>query len=1108
MSKFFIRRPIFAIVISIIIVLLGTISLLSLPIAQYPQISPPTISLSASYTGANATIVNQTVAQVIEEQLNGLENMSYMSSTSSNDGSYSLSIVFDLSSDGDTDSVNVQNNANLAKNSLPSDVQTTGLTVRKSSGDMVLMANLYSPNGTYDQAFLKNYADIYLLDKIQRINGVGNVNTFGSSYAMRVWLNPDKLAERNLTVSDVISAIKEQNISAPAGTVGGQPAPEIQEKQYSAKVEGRLTTPEQFGNIILKSASNGQFVYLKDVAKIETGTQNASSNSKINGKNGIGFGVQLTNDANALDTISQVKQVLSEAKENFPPDLDYIIVMDNTSFINASISEVKDTFVESLLLVILVVFIFLQKWRTTLIPVLAVPVSIVGTFATFIFLDFTINTLTLFAMVLAIGLVVDDAIVVIENVEEHMSKDGLSAKEATERAMVEVQGPIIATTAVLASIFIPVAFIGGVTGVLYKQFAITITVSVAISAFVALTLTPALCGLLLKSDELVSSPLASSLRISLPTFRISAAARPSGYGRSLFTLTPALCGLLLKSDDKGFTGGPLAFFFRKFNSAFESWREKYTGKVGWMIHHLKYAVIFLVLVTGLMGLFYQLLPSTFVPEEDQGFFMASVTMPEGTSLNQTVKTVDAIADETKKIPGVKDIMTHAGGSTSNSGNVYISLDSWDQRTSSDLSVNSIIAKFNKTVVPLHPEARVAAFNTPALPGLGMEGGWTMQLQDNVGLSDTELGQVADQVVAACSARPELSGVRTSYATNTPSVQYAVDREKIKNLGISLSDVFTALQANFGGSQVNDFNQFGRAYKVIVQADTQYRSQADSLKFISVKSASGKMVPLDTLLTSSITTGPSSITRFNGVRSVTIQGSAASGYSSGEAMKAAEEAAKSVMPSSFTIEWSGQSREESTSSSSTMKVLIMALIFAFLCLAALYESWSMPFAVLFTVPTGIFGAVFSEYIIRILASMTGGNATGFLNSVYMQIGIIMIIGLAAKNAILIVEFAKERVDKGMDPMDAVVIAAKLRLRPILMTAFTAIIGCLPLALATGAGAGARCGMGVAVVGGMTFATLCGLFLIPAFYIVSEYLARYFRKVTGFKGIKFKHRMLRR
>lgn len=539
------------------------------------------VTLSTTYTGANATIVNQTVAQVIEDQLKGVDDMSYMSSTSSNDGSYSLSVVFSLDSDGNTDAINVQNDANLAKNSLPSDVQTQGLTVRRASGDMVLMANIYSPNGTYNQAFLKNYADIYLLDKIQRIDGVGSVNTFGSSYAMRVWLNPEKLAERGLAVSDVIAAIKEQNMSAPAGTIGNLPAPATQEKQYSAKVEGQLSTPEQFGNIILKSTSNGQFVYLKDVANIQTGTQNESSNSKINGKTGIGFGIQLSSDANALDTITEVKKVLEQAKETFPPDLDYTIVMDNTNFINASINEVKDTFVESLLLVILVVFVFLQKWRTTLIPVLAVPVSIVGTFASFKVLDFTINTLTLFAMVLAIGLVVDDAIVVIENVEEHMSKDKLSAKDATEAAMKEVQGPIIATTAVLASIFIPVAFIGGVTGVLYKQFAVTITISVVISAFVALT------------------------------------------------LTPALCGVLLKPDDKAIQAGPLGAFFRGFNRVFDHFKDRYTGKVGWMIRHLKYAAVFLILVTGLMGICYKVLPSTFVPDEDQGVFMASITMPEG-----------------------------------------------------------------------------------------------------------------------------------------------------------------------------------------------------------------------------------------------------------------------------------------------------------------------------------------------------------------------------------------------------------------------------------------------------------------------------------------------
>ncbi len=1043
MSKFFIRRPIFAIVISLMIVLLGLISLFSLPIAQYPQISPPTINLSASYTGANAETVNQTVAQVLENQLNGIEGMDYMSSTSSNDGSYSLSIVFDLDTDGNTDSVNVQNTANLAKNSLPSEVQTSGLSVRKSSSDMALMVNLYSPNNTYDTAFLKNYADIYLLDKMKRISGVGNVNAFGSTYAMRVWLNPDKLAERGLTVSDVTSAIKEQNQAAPAGTIGAPPAPSNQEKQYSAKIEGRLSTAEQFGNIIVKSGSDGQFVRLKDVAEVVTGAQSSSSDSKIDGKTGVGFGVQLTNDANILETVTAVKQILAESKDDFPPDMDYKVVVDNTSFINASIKEVEETFVESLLLVILVVFVFLQKWRATLIPVLAVPVSIIGTFATFVVLDFTINTLTLFALVLAIGMVVDDAIVVIENVEEHMEKDGLSAKESTMRAMDEVQGPIIATTAVLAAIFIPVAFLGGTMGVLYKQFAITITVSVAISAFVALT------------------------------------------------LTPALCGSILKANDTSAKEGILGKFFTKFNSSFDSIRDKYTGKVGWMVHHLKYAVCFLVLVVGLMGLFYKLVPSTFVPNEDQGMFIASVTLPEGTSMNQTVKVVDAVAKEAREIPGVDAVMTNT---SAGSGNLFVRLDDWADRESTEKSINGIISAFNREVAPKHPEAQVMAFSPSALPGLGMEGGWAMQVQDNTGLSDEELGNLASKIVQAANQRPELSAVRSNFKSNTPSVQYTVDREKVKNLGIQLSDVFTALQVNFGGTQVNDFNQFGRAYKVMVQADTRYRSEADSLKFISVKSKTGEMVPLDTILTKSITTGPSSISRFNGVRSITIQGSAGDGYSSGEAMSAAEEVVKEIAPAGTTIEWSGQSREEQKSGSSTMQVLGMALVFAFLCLAALYESWSVPLAVLFTVPTGIFGALFSEYAINKLAAFLGSTSDGYQNSVYMQIGIIMIIGLAAKNAILIVEFAKERVDKGMEPLEAVMEAAKLRFRPILMTAFTSIIGCLPLAMATGAGAAARCGMGVAVVGGMLFATLFGVFLIPCFYLITAYIVRFFLRKT--------------
>ena len=1043
MSKFFIRRPIFAIVVSLIIVLLGLISLVSLPIAQYPQISPPTINLSASYTGANAETVNQTVAQVLENQLNGIEGMDYMSSTSSNNGSYSLSIVFDLDTDGNTDSVNVQNTANLAKNGLPSEVQQTGLSVRKSSGDMALMVNLYSPNNTYDTAFLKNYADIYLLDKLKRVSGVGNVNAFGSTYAMRVWLNPDKLAERGLTVSDVTSAIKEQNQAAPAGTVGAPPTPKNQEKQYSAKVEGRLSTPEQFGNIIIKSGSDGQFVRLRDVAEVETGAQSSSADSKLDGKTGVGFGVQLTNDANTLESVTAVKKILAEAKNDFPPDLEYKIVVDNTAFINASISEVVDTFIEALLLVILVVFVFLQKWRTTLIPILAVPVSIIGTFATFVVLGFTINTLTLFALVLAIGMVVDDAIVVIENVEEHMAKDYMPVKESTEKAMDEVQGPIIATTAVLAAIFVPVAFLGGTMGVLYKQFAITITVSVAISALVALT------------------------------------------------LTPALCGMLLKAEDTAVSKGVIGRFFARFNSAFDAVRDAYTGKVGWMISHLKYAVCFLVIIAGLMGLFYKLVPSTFVPNEDQGMFIASITMPEGTSMNQTVKVVDAVAKETKTLPGVDAVMTNT---SAGSANLFVRLKDWETRTGRDESLSAILSAFNQKIAGAHPEAQVMAFGPSALPGLGMEGGWAMQVQDNTGLSDEELGDLASKIVAEANRRLELSAVRSNFKANTPSYEYHVDREKVKSLGIQLSDVFTALQVNFGGTQVNDFNQFGRSYKVMLQADTRYRSEADSLKFISVRSQAGDMIPLDTILTKSITTGPSSISRFNGVRSISIQGSAGSGYSSGEAMAAAEAVVKEIAPAGTTIEWSGQSREEQKSGSSTMKVLGLALVFAFLCLAALYESWSVPLAVLFTVPTGIFGAVFSEYVVNKLAALLGSTSDGYQNSVYMQIGIIMIIGLAAKNAILIVEFAKERVDHGMDPVDAVKEAAKLRFRPILMTAFTSIIGCLPLALATGAGAAARCGMGVAVVGGMCFATVSGIFLIPCFYLVTMVIARGLRSVT--------------
>lgn len=1040
MSKFFINRPIFAIVISLIIVILGVISAMQLPIAQYPQISPPTISVSASYLGASANVVNQTVAQIIEDQVNGTQGMDYMSSSSDDSGSYSLTVTFKLGTDGDMDAVKVQNNVAIANASLPSDVQTTGVTTKKASHDMALMVSLYSPKGLYDATFLRSYADIYLINKIKRVKGVGDVNIFGANFSMRVWLNPDKLADLGLTVADVSKAIEEQNVQAPAGTIGQLPAPQSQEKQYTGKIQGRLSTAEEFGNIVIKTGSDGSLVKLKDVANIETGPQSNNIISKVDGHEGIAFGVQLTNDANAMESVNEVKKILQESAVDFPPDLQYKEVMDSTDYIKESITEVLKTFIEALLLVVLIVFIFLQSGRATLIPLLAIPVSLIGTFAAFTVLDFSINTLTLFALVLAIGLVVDDAIVVIENVENHMQTNNLSPKEATIIAMKEVQSPIVAIACVLASVFIPVAFLSGMTGVLYKQFALTIAISMALSAFIALT------------------------------------------------LTPALCALLLKPHAEKHSRGKINHFFNWFNDSFNRLKEKYSHGVIWIIGHGKLAVVTLIAICGLTALLYTILPTTFVPDEDQGYYMVAVNMPEGTSLNRTSETVTAITDDVSKISGVKAVMNITGYDTMSSGlkssaaTFFVKLDPWSDRKTTDLGINSIIGKTSMNGAMNHSEASVFAINPPSIPGLGMIGGWTMELQDSASHSDEELDTITKQIVAKANQRPEVQAVRSTYQINTPDYEFHVDREKAKMLGVSLSDVFTALQVNYGGKQVNDFNRFGRTYKVMLQSDTQYRDAVDTAKFIFVKSASGTMVPLDTLITSKMGTSPSIISRFNNARSIEIQGNAGSGYSSGQAMTAMEEIVKEVAPTGFEVAWSGQSREEKNAGNSTMKVLILALVFAFLCLAALYESWSIPYAVLLTVPTGIFGALFSEYFLRTIDTLLGMQNAGLQNSVYMQIGVIMLIGLAAKNAILIVEFAKVRVDKGMDPIKATVEAATLRLRPILMTSFAFIIGCLPLAVATGAGAAARNSMGVAVVGGMLFATFIGIFLIPSLFII--------------------------
>ena len=1044
MAKFFIHRPIFAIVIALLIVICGVIAGLQLPIAQYPQISPPTVTVGTMYTGASASVVNQTVAQIIEDQVNGTQGMDYMSSNSDDTGRYSLTVTFETGSDGDMDSVKVQNNVAVATASLPDDVKTVGVTTKKASNDMAMMVSMYSDSDLYDSTFLKNYATIYLLDKIKRVHGVGDVQIFGSDYSMRVWLNPDKLAELGLTVSDVAAAIKEQNIQAPAGTIGAMPVPEMQEKQATGKVNGRLVTPEQFGNIIVRASGDGSFVRLKDVARVETGAKTNNIIAKANGHPALAMGVQLTSDANAMQTVAAVKQVIDEARPNFPPEMRCDTIVDSTNYIRESITEVVHTFVEALLLVVLVIFVFLQSWRATLIPLLAVPVSLIGTF---IALDFSINTLTLFAMVLAIGLVVDDAIVVIENVEHHMS-EGLSVVDATERAMDEVQGPVVAIAFVLAAVFVPVAFLGGMMGVLYKQFALTIAISMAISAFVALSLTPALCALILK-------PHAKD-----------------------------------KADKKGI----LDRFFAGFNTWFDKTKSGYLGIVAKMIRKSRFAVLFMILVCALTAIVYKNMPSTFVPDEDQGFYIVSVSLPPGTSTNVTQESIDKVQASLKELPGVDMVMAINGfdilsfGAKSNAGTFFVGLDPWSERTTVETNINMLIGKTFGIGAKVAPEAQVIAFNMPALPGLGMVGGWTMQLQDMSGHTEEELDAITKQVLQAMNQRPELQGVRTTYSTDAPIYNFEIDRERVKQLGVQMSDVFTALQVNFGGYQVNDFNQFGRTYKVMMQADMPYRSEVEATRFIFVKSSAGTMVPLDTLLKPKRGTGAPIISRFNSARAVQIQGNAASGYSSGDAMRAAEEVVSEVAPAGFNVEWSGQSREEKTAGSSTLRVLALCLVFVFLCLAALYESWSVPFAVLLTVPTGILGALLSEYVLGMGGMILFHHMnSGLQDSIYMQIGIIMIIGLAAKNAILIVEFAKVRVDRGMEPVKAAIEAAGLRLRPILMTSFAFIIGCLPLAVATGAGASARNGMGVAVVGGMLFATILGVFLIPVFYVIVAWIS---------------------
>ena len=1034
MARFFIDRPVFAIVLAIIITLLGTIAGFSLPIAQYPNITKPRISVNTNYVGASADIVEKAVAQTIEQKVSGVENMLNMSSVSTSSGEYELNVEFNLEKNADIASVEVQNRVSQATSSLPSEVSGYGVTTAKESAETIMYFALYSPKNTYDAMFLRTYADANFLDAVKRVKGVSTVGEYGPEYAVRIWLNPEKMAQLGVTVTDVSNAIKTQNIQAAVGSIGNRPTVDKQERTYSASAQGRLNTPEEFGNVIIRS-NNGDNLKLKDIATIKEGPRNDLIVSKLNGGDSVVFPVSLTSDANAIETVKNIREVLKDAESRFPDDMKLIVIQDNTQFITESLEKVAHTFVEALILVILVVFMFLGSWRATLIPILAVPVSLVGTFASFVVLGFTINTLTAFAMILAIGLVVDDAIVVVEAVEHHIQENGMSPKEATYRAMNEVSGPVVAIAFVLSAVFIPVAFTGGTVGELYKQFAITISVSMMLSAIVALSLTPALCSLILVKKE---------------------------------------------EAPKGFIGKAV----KAFDDWFARTLAKYVKNVEGCIRKSKLILTCLVVVVICIGFLAKATPTGFVPNEDQGMTAVSIALPEGASSNRTQQIMAGLAQNMRKLPGVKNVMEVSGidilskVQKANAGMAVVTMEDYSKRSNSVQDVIPMIFGMGAQI----PDATVMAFQPPSLPGASSTGTLSLYLMNLGGEDVNTMGERANEFLAACRKRPEIGMLYTTLNTNTPMYQFEVDRDKAQSLNVPVSTVYSALQAFLGGNEINDINNFGRTWKVVMQADEKYRTGVEDMRYFFVRSNDGKSIPLNTLVKPTPKNSSVVMTRFNGASAIEISGDPASGYSSGQAMAAIEEVAKQVLPNTYTYEWTGQSLDEIEAGSRSTQIFIISLIFVFLCLAALYESWTIPLAVLLSVPSAVFGCFLVQY------------ARGLQNDVYMQIGLITLIGLAAKNAILIVEYAKMNMEQGMDVVHAAVEAAHVRLRPILMTSFAFILGCLPLAIATGPGAGARVSMGNAVVGGMTIATLFGIFLIPVLFVVVERFFSHKKKGT--------------
>ena len=1037
LDNFFVRRPIVAMVIAIVIVIVGVVSLLGLAVEQYPDLSPPMVRVTASYTGADAVSVENSVATPLEQQINGVDNMIYMKSTNANDGSMSLNISFEVGTDPDMNTVFAQNKVSSATAKLPEEVKRLGVTTQKSFSLPIMLVSFISEGGEYDQDFLGNFLSISVKDIIARIPGVGRVDLFSSDYSMRIWVKPDRLAQLGITIPEVINAVKGQNIIAPGGKFGGEPAPAGTEFTYAVKFPERLQQAEEFQNIVIRTNVDGSQVKIGDVATVNLGTESYNTITRLNGESSGTLAIYQAPGTNAVEIAENIRLALEDLKPTFPEGIKYTVSLDTTEVITEGISEIIVTLIVALILVILVVFIFIQDWRATLIPTIAIPVSLVGAFILFPLLGFTINVLSLLGLVLAIGIVVDDAIVVVEAVQSYIAQ-GLSSKKAAVKAMKDVTAPVIATTIVLIAVFAPVAYMGGITGRLYQQFAITIAVSVAFSSLNALTLTPALCGLLMRE----ATPM------------------------------------------KGLLGAFFAWFNRKFDRATESYTSFTTVVTG----KIQRGVIFILLVVVATGIFGALVPGGFLPEEDQGYLFTNIQLPDAASLQRT----DVIAKQAEQIlmqfPEVEYVSTIggfsmiSGSNATNNAFLFVSLKPWSER---ELTASQISQKINQAFFMNIKGAQAFSFGPPAIPGLGNGSGFTMMLQDKGGNTPQYLEEQATKFITAANARPEIQGVFTTYRASVPQRELEVDRDRALRMGVDLNELYQTVGSFLGGAYVNDFNRFGRLYKAYVQADPEARQSPDQLSLFYVRNKDGEQVPLSTLVTIREVYGPEYTNRYNLYRAAEISGTPAPGYTSTQALDALEEVAADVLPAGMGYEWSNMSYQERVAGGAGAIIFVFSLIFVFLILAAQYESWSLPFSILLGTPFAICGALMIIYLARFFS-------LSYENNIFTQISLVMLIAMAAKNAILIIEFAKLRFDEGLSLTEAAIEAAKSRFRPILMTVFSFVLGILPLLIASGAGAEARKVMGMALFGGIMLATLLGVFFYPMLFVFIGKLAGYEKK----------------